>query len=350
MRYTSNIEEAVNLLGDGESVTLNKGTYVLTKEIKLVSNGQKFLGSNSVIESQVRTAVSTPNSVLKNIEISDLTLLKKDANIQSIGVLIHGIWHSTLSNLVLEGFDCGLSIAAQINQSTYYSIFKNIKCSAINFGREFIPRVGFSFRTVDISEEPARINNNTFLQCNSQFNRQGFFIDGAVGCNFISCGAEKHTTKGFEILRSTGILLQGGCYEANECDVFLGEACVNTSIINARLCSKKKIDGPSLGSNGDNYMIAAAEYERSAKTNYNNWMQRYHINDLSCQVLSLDDVTLSRNSQNTLALGGNDDILLSGNWRGGRLRLGSRYIWVDAGGNLRSKNGPPRNDTDGRII
>jgi hypothetical protein len=342
MRYTSNIEEAADLLGDGESVTLSKGNYVLTEELKLVSNGQKFLGSNSVIESRVGAAISTPtNSVLKNIEISDLTL-KKDINTQSIGILINGIWHSTLSNLVLDGFDCGLSILAKVNQSTYYSIFKNVKCS--------FSKYGFFFITVDIDKEPPRINNNTFEQCIANFNQTGFYVNGSVACNFISCGAEKNELNGFEIKQCTATMLNSGYFESNKCDIFLGESCINTSILNTRLFSKKRIDGPSLGSNGDNYMIAAAEYERSSKNNYNNWMQRSHINDLSCQVLSFDDVTLSRNSQNTLALGPNDDILLSGNWRGGRLRLKDRYLWVDANGNLRSKNGQPKNDLDGKIL
>jgi hypothetical protein len=62
------------------------------------------------------------------------------------------------------------------------------------------------------------------------------------------------------------------------------------------------------------------------------------------------DTTLQRIGANVLGMGTGDSFYVQGGWNTGNLRLGVYYLWVDATGNLRIKNGAPTSDTDGTVV
>lgn len=62
------------------------------------------------------------------------------------------------------------------------------------------------------------------------------------------------------------------------------------------------------------------------------------------------DVSLSRPAADLLAMAAGDSFRVDGTWNGGKLRLGTYNIWVDATGALRIKNGTPTSDTDGTLV
>gem|GEM_PF-4879268 len=44
------------------------------------------------------------------------------------------------------------------------------------------------------------------------------------------------------------------------------------------------------------------------------------------------------------------DVVVDGDWRRGRLRLGALFLWTDSAGNLRVKRGEPQAEDDGRVV
>lgn len=62
------------------------------------------------------------------------------------------------------------------------------------------------------------------------------------------------------------------------------------------------------------------------------------------------DTGMGRSAANVLTMEAGDSFGVDGTWNGGTLRLGTYYLWVDATGDLRIKNGAPANDTDGTVV
>lgn len=62
------------------------------------------------------------------------------------------------------------------------------------------------------------------------------------------------------------------------------------------------------------------------------------------------DTKLQRIGADVLGMGTGDSFYVQGGWNTGNLRLGNYYIWVDASGDLRIKNGAPGSDIDGDIV
>lgn len=65
---------------------------------------------------------------------------------------------------------------------------------------------------------------------------------------------------------------------------------------------------------------------------------------------SAGDTVLSRTAANEASMGSGDSLKVDGTWNGGRLRLGSYHLWVDAAGALRIKSSAPASDTDGTVV
>jgi hypothetical protein len=62
------------------------------------------------------------------------------------------------------------------------------------------------------------------------------------------------------------------------------------------------------------------------------------------------DTRLYRSAENALRVADGDDLLIEGAYDGGRLRLGSYYLWVDESGNLRIKSSEPSTHDDGSKV
>lgn len=62
------------------------------------------------------------------------------------------------------------------------------------------------------------------------------------------------------------------------------------------------------------------------------------------------DTELSRSAADLLAMSSGDSFKVDGTWNGGKLRHGSRRVWVDAEGAFRTKTSDPASDFDGTLV
>ena len=357
------------LFGDGEESVINcSGTIDFTDARK---GGMRNLRVN------LTSASTTLVRLQKGVGVGSFELYFEDvnfvgniANASTVGIHITDSYINTFVNCLFIDFDKAIIHGVEANRNNYFG------CSI---------RARTTYGTVLIEQTAGQANSFVgcdIENCNRMLDLSGGSVFFADGCYF-----EAHNA-------SFGFQLTGGHVGISRS--YFNEVFIDLQGNGSLELSKNWVKVSSLSNAGhpvirvrpnfsrlilDNNVIEGVTYLcRMNPTRYD-YLQQYDsgtgnyvnaypsnsqhlaINDMiydvdaaairQCQVNNVRAVR-SRSeyySEGRARVDGTAGLqLVNSNWNYNPLRMGSNYIWVDATGKLRIKNGAPAFDTDGTVV
>lgn len=357
------------LFGDGEESVINcSGPINFTDARK---GGMRNLRVN------LTSASTTLVRLQKGVGVGSFELYFEDvnfvgniANASTVGIHITDSYINTFVNCLFIDFDKAIIHGVEANRNNYFG------CSI---------RARTTYGTVLIEQTAGQANSFVgcdIENCNRMLDLSGGSIFFDSGCYF-----EAHND-------SFGFKLTGGHVGIDHC--YFNEVFIDIQANGSLEFSKNWVKASSLSNATypvirvrpnfsrlilDNNILEGATYLcRMNPTRYD-YLQQYDsgtgnyvnaypsnsqhlaINDMiydvdaaairQCQVNNVRAVR-SRSeyySEGRVRVDGTDGLqLVASNWNYNPLRIGANYLWVDATGKLRIKNGAPAFDTDGTVV
>ena len=357
------------LFGDGEESVINcSGTIDFTDARK---GGMRNLRVNLTSASTTLVRLQKSGGVGSfELYFEDVNFVGNIANASTVGIHITDSYINTFVNCLFIDFDKAIIHGVEANRNNYFG------CSI---------RARTTYGTVLIEQTAGQANSFVgcdIENCNRMLDLSGGSVFFADGCYF-----EAHND-------AFGFQLTGGHVGISRS--YFNETFLALQANGSLELSKNWIKASSLSNAGypvirvypnyariilDNNVLEGAtylirmnptryDYIQQYDTGTGNYVdaypsdsQRISINDTIYDVDAatirqgrLDNVRAFRSrsayySEGRGRFDATDGLqLVASNWNYNPLRLGAYYLWVDATGDLRIKNGAPASDTDGTVV